>query len=78
MKKFVIQIIVYPHNSVEKDEIVKDDVNVDSLVKEDIEKDDVHEASEEDDGVLDKLSLESRLDANKGALNKGLRCGSKD
>nr|GEZ23610.1 DNA photolyase family protein [Tanacetum cinerariifolium] len=46
-------------NTVVKDEIVKDDVNVDSLVKEDIEKDD--EASEEDDDVLDKLSLNQGL-----------------
>nr|GEU39962.1 copia protein [Tanacetum cinerariifolium] len=37
-----------------------------------------YEASEEDASVLDKLSLESRLDANKRVLNKGLRCGSKD
>nr|GEW58164.1 extracellular solute-binding protein, family 3 [Tanacetum cinerariifolium] len=36
------------------------------------------EASEEDDGVLEKLSLEPMFDANKGALNKGLRCESKD
>nr|GEU79724.1 hypothetical protein [Tanacetum cinerariifolium] len=42
MKKLVILMFVYLHNSVEKEEIMKDDVNVNSLVKEDIEKDDVH------------------------------------
>nr|GEU39404.1 ulp1 protease family, C-terminal catalytic domain-containing protein [Tanacetum cinerariifolium] len=60
-KKLVILIFVYLHNSVVKEEIVKDDVNVDSLVKEDIEKDDLHvdifvkEDIEKDDVQFDSV-----------------------